>query len=178
MVNILIVGVATCLVASSQGTRRWRCGSPPAVALASHPGDRTGGEFGGASTLLAEFGAQRKHRPSGSPSPILHALGAMAASSVMFMLSSSFKTGGWRVAMLLSVVIVIPALLARYKLPDTPLFERLKQQDQLAKLPSFASFQKHSPAHLQSAQLRIDFFCAMKSGTHRSCPRCLRPELA
>jgi MFS family permease len=104
-----------------------------------------GGEFGGASSLLAEFGAQRKHRAFWvSLANLGIPLGAMAASSVMFMLSSSFKTGGWRVAMLLSVVIVIPALLARYKLADTPLFERLKQQDQLAKLPSFAVFKKHS----------------------------------
>ena len=41
-------------------------------------------------------------------------------------------------------VIVIPALLARYKLADSPLFERLKQKDQLAKMPSFAVFKKYS----------------------------------
>jgi MFS family permease len=46
--------------------------------------------------------------------------------------------------MLLSLVIVLPALLARYKLADSPLFERLKQKDQLAKMPSFAVFKKYS----------------------------------
>ena len=104
-----------------------------------------GGEFGGASSLLAEFGSQRKHRAfwmslanMGIP------LGAIAASAVMFMLRKSFKTSGWRVAMLLSLVIVIPALLARYKLADSPLFERLKQKDQLAKMPSFSVFKKYS----------------------------------
>jgi MFS transporter, MHS family, shikimate and dehydroshikimate transport protein len=70
-------------------------------------------------------------------------LGAMAASGVMPVLSKSFATTGWRIAMLLSVVILIPALLARYKLADSPLFERLKQRQQLAALPSFAVVRKH-----------------------------------
>ena len=46
--------------------------------------------------------------------------------------------------MLLSVVIVVPALLARYKLSDSPLFERLKQQQQLAEMPSLAVFKMHA----------------------------------
>jgi MFS family permease len=39
---------------------------------------------------------------------------------------------------------VIPALLARYKLADSPLFERLKQQEQRAALPSFGVFKRHA----------------------------------
>jgi MFS family permease len=38
---------------------------------------------------------------------------------------------------------VIPALLARYKLADSPLFERLKQREKLAALPSFEVVKKH-----------------------------------
>jgi MFS family permease len=45
--------------------------------------------------------------------------------------------------MLLSVVIVIPALFARYKLADSPLFERLKQRQQLAASPSLSVFKMH-----------------------------------
>lgn len=71
-------------------------------------------------------------------------LGAMAASAVMFFLSKNFQTGGWRIAMLLSAVIVIPALLARYTLADTPLFSKLKETEQLAKMPSFAVFKRYS----------------------------------
>jgi MFS transporter, MHS family, shikimate and dehydroshikimate transport protein len=45
---------------------------------------------------------------------------------------------------LLSAVIVIPALLARYKLADSPLFERVKERDQIARLPSVAVFSTHA----------------------------------
>jgi MFS family permease len=68
----------------------------------------------------------------------------MSASAVLLLFSNSFPTIGWRVAMLLSVFIVIPALLARYKLADSPFFERLKQREQLAKMPSFAVFKTHA----------------------------------
>lgn len=145
--NILIVGVSTCAVGLLPGYAKLGIAAPLLLlTLRVIQGIGLGGEFGGASSLLAEFGAQRRKGRAfwvslanmGIP------LGAMAASGVMFMLSKSFKTGGWRVAMLLSLVIVIPALLARYKLADTPLFERLKQKEQLAKLPSFAVFKQHS----------------------------------
>jgi MFS family permease len=62
----------------------------------------------------------------------------------MLLLSDTFATTGWRVAMLLSVVIVIPALLARYRLTDSPLFERLKQRERVVKLPSVAVFRTHA----------------------------------
>jgi MFS family permease len=146
LINIVIVGASTCLVGLLPGYATLGVAAPLLLLLLRViQGIGLGGEFGGASSLLAEFGSHRKHRAfwmslanMGIP------LGAIAASGVMYMLSKSFKTGGWRVAMLLSLVIVLPALLARYKLADSPLFERLKQKDQLAKMPSFAVFKKYS----------------------------------
>ena len=58
--------------------------------------------------------------------------------------------------MLLSVVIVIPALLARYKLADTPQFEQLKQTDKLAALPSFGVL-KHHPRSVILLALVVAF---------------------
>jgi MFS family permease len=72
------------------------------------------------------------------------ALGIMAASGMFLLLRNSFATTGWRVAMLSSAIIVIPALVARYKLADSPLFEQLKRKEKLARLPSFDVFRKHA----------------------------------
>jgi MFS family permease len=146
LVNILIVGVMTCATGLLPGYATLGVAAPLLLVLFRIvQGVGLGGEFGGASSLLAEFGAKRKHRAFWmSLANLGIPLGAMAASAAMYMLSGSFKTTGWRVAMLLSAVIVVPALLARYKLADTPLFERLKQQEKLAKLPSFAVFKKYS----------------------------------
>jgi len=146
MINILIVGVATCFTGLLPGYATIGIAAPILLVLIRVvQGVGLGGEFGGASSLLAEFGAKRKHRAFWmSLANLGIPMGAIAASAVMFMLSKNFKAGGWRIAMLLSALIVIPALLARYKLADTPLFEKLKKQEALAKLPSFAVFKKYS----------------------------------
>jgi len=146
LVNILIVGVTTCLTGLLPGYATLGVAAPILlVLLRVLQGIGLGGEFGGASSLLAEFGAKRKSRAFWmSLANLGIPLGAMGASAVMLVLHRSFTTTGWRVAMLFSALIVAPALLARYKLADTPLFERLKQREQLAKMPSFSVFKKYS----------------------------------
>src|SRR5262249_19505222 len=92
-----------------------------------------------------EFGARRRSRAFWmSLANLGIPLGAMSASTVLLIFNKTFTTTGWRIAMLLSAIIVIPALLARYQLADSPLFERLKQRERLARMPSFGVFKKHS----------------------------------
>jgi MFS family permease len=146
LLNILIVGITTCLTGLLPGYATLGMSAPVLlVLLRILQGIGIGGEFGGASSLLAEFAAGRRSRGFWISLANLGApLGAIAASGVMLVLSKNFATTGWRVAMVLSVLIVAPALLARYKLADSPLFEWLKQQDQLAVLPSFGVLKKHT----------------------------------
>lgn len=145
LANILIVGGATFLTGLLPGYARLGIAAPIIlVLLRIVQGVGLGGEFGGASSLLAEFGAKRKSRAFwmslasfGAP------MGSIAASAALLLFSKSFATTGWRIAMLLSAIIVVPALVARYKLADSPLFERLKHQDQLAAMPSFRVFKQY-----------------------------------
>jgi MFS transporter, MHS family, shikimate and dehydroshikimate transport protein len=145
-VNIIVVGITTCLTGLLPGYATLGIAAPILlVVLRIVQGIGLGGEFGGASALLAEFGSKRRSRAFWmSLANLGIPLGAISASAVMLLLSESFATTGWRVAMLLSVVIVIPALVARYKLTDSPLFERVKQREQLAKMPSFAVVRTHA----------------------------------
>ena len=126
IINISLVGLTTCLTGLLPGYATLGIAAPVLlVALRILQGIGLGGEFGGATALLAEFGSKRKSRAFWTSLANLGiALGGISASAVLLLLSDSFATGGWRVAMLLSVVIVIPAVLARYKLADSPLFER------------------------------------------------------
>ena len=146
LINILIVGAATCMVGLLPGRATLGIASPILlVVLRVVQGIGLGGEFGGASALLAEFGAKQRRRAFWmSLANLGIPLGGMSASAMLLLLNKTFATTGWRVAMLLSAVIVIPAILARYKLADSPLFERLKQRDQLAVMPSFAVLKKYS----------------------------------
>jgi MHS family shikimate/dehydroshikimate transporter-like MFS transporter len=146
LLSIAIVGGATCLTGLLPGYARLGMAAPALlVILRIVQGIGIGGEFGGTSSLLAEFGAERRSRAFWvSLANIGIPLGGIAASGMMLIMNKSFATTGWRIAMLLSVVIVIPALLARYKLADSPLFERLKHREQLAKMPSFGVFKMHA----------------------------------
>ena len=145
IINISLVGLTTCLTGLLPGYSTIGIAAPVLlVVLRILQGVGLGGEFGGASALLSEFASTRKSRAFWmSLANLGIALGGISASAVLLLLSDSFATGGWRIAMLLSVVIVIPAMLARYKLADSPLFERVKAREQVARLPSVAVFRMH-----------------------------------
>jgi MFS family permease len=150
LINIIVVGASTCLTGLLPGYARIGIAAPILlVILRIVQGIGVGGEFGGATSLMAEFGAKRPSRAFWmSLANLGLAIGLMAASGVFLLLRKNFATTGWRIAMLLSAVIVIPALVARYKLADSPLFEQLKREEQLAKLPSLDVFRKHASAIL------------------------------
>ena len=145
LLNIAIVGITTCLTGLLPGYASIGIAAPILlVTLRVLQGIGLGGEFGGATSLLAEFGSQRGSRAFWmSLANLGIPLGGMAASGVLLLFSKSFSTGGWRIAMLLSVVIVIPALMARFQLADSPLFERMKAREQLVAMPSFKVLKEH-----------------------------------
>ena len=146
LVNIGIVGLTTCVTGLVPSYATLGITAPILlVLLRVIQGIGLGGEFGGASALLAEFAATRRSRAFWiSLANLGIPLGGISASAVLLLLNKSFATTGWRVAMLLSAIIVVPALLARYQLADTPMFERLKEREAVAKLPSFSVFKSHA----------------------------------
>ncbi len=100
LINISIVGVATCLTGVLPGYATLGIAAPILlVALRIVQGIGLGGEFGGASALLAEFGAQRRSRAFWmSLANLGIPLGGMSASAALLLFHNSFPTYGWRVA--------------------------------------------------------------------------------
>ena len=169
LTNILIVGGSTCLTGLLPGYAKLGIVAPALlVLLRIIQGIGVGGEFGGATSLLAEFGAQRRSRAFWmSLANLGISLGLMSASVVFLLLSKTFATTGWRIAMVLSAVIVIPALVARYKLADSPLFEQLEQREQLAQMPSLDVFRKHAvPIILLATVSAFQLMDSVVSGTY------------
>jgi MFS family permease len=146
LINIGLVGLTTCLTGLLPGYATLGIAAPVLlIVLRILQGIGLGGEFGGAAALLAEFAARRRWRAFWvSVANLGIALGGLSASAVLLLFSDSFATGGWRIAMLLSAVIAVPALLARYKLADSPLFERVKARDQIVRMPSLTVFRSHA----------------------------------
>lgn len=169
LINIVVVGGSTCLTGLLPGYATLGVAAPILlVLLRIIQGIGVGGEFGGATSLLAEFGAKRRSRAFWmSLANLGIALGVMTASAVYLALSKSFATTGWRIAMLASAVIVIPALVARYKLADSPLFEQLKRREQVARMPSLNVFRKHAlPIFLLATVSAFQLMDSIVTGTY------------
>jgi MFS transporter, MHS family, shikimate and dehydroshikimate transport protein len=169
LINILIVGGSTCLTGLLPGYAKLGIVAPVLlVFLRIIQGIGVGGEFGGATSLLAEFGAKRRFRAFWmSLANLGISLGLISASAVFLVLSKTFTTTGWRIAMLLSAIVVIPALVARYKLADSPLFEQLKRREQLARMPSLGVFRKYSvPIILLATVSAFQLMDSAVSGTY------------
>ena len=169
LINILVVGASTCVTGLLPGYATLGVLAPVLlVALRVAQGIGIGGEFGGASALLAEFAADRPHRAFWiSLANLGLALGLMAGSAVFLLLRTSFATTGWRVAMWLSAIIAIPALVARARICDSPLFDQLKERRQLARMPSVDVFRTHAlPIALLSMVFAFQLMDAVVSGTY------------
>jgi MFS transporter, MHS family, shikimate and dehydroshikimate transport protein len=99
-----------------------------------------GAEWGGAAVLSVEhappgrrglFGSFTQH---GSPA------GMLLATSVFYLTrkftgTAAFLAFGWRIPFLLSVVLVAIGLFVRLRLADAEIFERVRQNDEVARLP-------------------------------------------
>ncbi|RIJ43523.1 MFS transporter, partial [Clavibacter lycopersici] len=92
-----------------------------------------GGEWGGAVLLSSEFGDPRKRgfwssaAQVGPPAGNLLANGALALLTVL-LTEEDFLAWGWRVAFLLSALLVAFGLWIRLKLEDTPVFKALQER--------------------------------------------------
>ena len=169
LVNILLVGGSTVLTGMLPGYATLGIAAPALLlCLRITQGIAVGGEFGGATCLLAEFGARRRSRAFWmSLANLGISLGLISASAVFLSLSESFATTGWRIAMLLSAVIIVPAFVARYKIADSPLFERIKARDQLARMPSIAVVRQHAmPIFLLAVVSSFQLMDSTVSGTY------------
>ena len=167
--NILVVGATTCLTGLLPGYAKIGAAAPILlILLRIVQGIGLGGEFGGASALLAEFSSQSRSRAFWmSLANLGIPLGFMSASAAMLVLNKTFANSGWRVAMLLSGIIILPALVARYKQADSPLFEQLKQREQLAGAPSLSVFREHTASIiLVAVALAFMQMDAFVSGTY------------
>lgn len=169
LISIVMMGAATCATGLLPGYAKLGVAAPILlVTCRVLQGIGLGGEFGGASSLLAEFGANRPGRAFWTSMANLGIpLGGVAASGMLLVMSRSFATSGWRIAMLSSVVIVVPALVARHKLADSPLFSRLQERERIAVMPSFAVFKKHvGPIVLLALVIAFSHMDSYVTGTY------------
>src|SRR5246127_3084690 len=159
--TLLCMGIATFLIAfvptySSIGI--W--GAIILTVLRMLQGVGVGGEWGGSVLLAMEWSRTHGQRglvaswpQFGVPCGLLLSTIAVAIFSAIS--GDQFVTWGWRLPFALSIVLVGVGLWIRLGILETPVFQKLLDEDKIEKAPIIEVFRKHPKEIALSALLRL-----------------------
>lgn len=139
--TLLITGVATFVIGLLP--THADIGATAAVLLVLlrfAQGVGLGGEWGGAVLLSSEFGDPARRGFWASAAQVGPPAGTLLANGVIAVLGAAlspadFLAWGWRVAFLLSAVLVLFGLWIRAKLEETPVFQAIAEQGDRPEAP-------------------------------------------
>jgi MFS family permease len=141
LLTVSIMGGATVLVGLLPGYGSIGVLAPIIlVALRMLQGLALGGEYGGAAIYVAEHAPDNRRGLYTSWIQTTATIGLFLALAVIliFRLSmgdAAFADFGWRIPFLLGAILVIAALYIRFKLQETPLYQRAKEQGKTSSAP-------------------------------------------
>ena len=118
-----------------------------------------GGEWGGASLTVLEHAPAEKRGFYASFVQIGFPIGLVLAS-LMFALvtklpDADFTSYGWRIPFLISIVLLGVGTFVRARVPETPVFERLKKRDGLSRNPVGEAVGKNTKTFLIAVGLKL-----------------------
>ncbi|SFB55518.1 metabolite-proton symporter [Amycolatopsis marina] len=139
--TMLIMGVATCAIGLVPTFETIGLTAPILLVLLRFAqGIAIGGEWGGAVLMAVEYAPAGKRGLYGSFPQVGLALGLMLGTGVFAALNvamsdAAFLAWGWRIAFLLSAVLVLVGMFIRLKVMETPAFRKLEEHEQKATVP-------------------------------------------
>ena len=149
VLTLLVMGIATFLIGFLPTYNDIGVWAPIfLLVLRVLQGLGIGGEWGGAVLMAIEYAPKERRGFYGSWPQIGVPAGLFLATIVVALLSmvsdQAFLAWGWRVAFLLSALLVAVGLYIRLKILETPMFERLKKTQEQAKVPFFELWRTHT----------------------------------
>ncbi|AZS89323.1 MFS transporter [Streptomyces griseoviridis] len=139
--TLVLIGAATFLIGLLPGYATLGPVAPAALVLLRFAqGVGVGGEWGGAVLLSSEFGDPRRRGFYASAAQVGPPAGNLLANGVLAALGATlteaqFESWGWRVAFLLSGVLVGFGLWIRAKLEETPVFKAMEAEKSRPEAP-------------------------------------------
>lgn len=139
--TLLLIGVATVVIGAIPSYATIGIVAPIAlIALRLAQGVGVGGEWAGAVLISSEHGDPEKRGLYGSAAQIGPPLGNLMANGMLALLAASLTTDqflswGWRIAFLVSALLVGAGLIIRVKLEETPVFEELQETGRVSRSP-------------------------------------------
>jgi metabolite-proton symporter len=161
IITLLLMGLSSALIGLLPGTASIGAAAPVLlVALRILQGIAVGGEWSGSVLLSMEWGDQRRRGLMASWPQIGVPIGLILGTGMMSLLATAsgdtFKTWGWRVPFLASILLVAVGLWVRLRVMETPLFARLLERGEqsIRKLPVVEVVKRHPKEIVLSALLR------------------------
>ncbi len=139
--TLLLMGIATALMGLLPGYARIGIAAPILLSILRFlQGAGVGGEWGGSVLLSMEYGDNRRRGFWASwPQtgvPVGLALSALAVIVFRALFpGAAFDSIGWRIPLLLSLVLLLVGLYIRLRILETPSFTRVKQEGRLSRDP-------------------------------------------
>jgi MFS transporter, MHS family, shikimate and dehydroshikimate transport protein len=153
VMTLLIMGVATFLIGLLPSYQEIGVAAPVLMlVLRVLQGIGLGGEWGGAVLMTYEYAEPHRRGLFASLPQIGLSIGLCLASGVVALFSyllsdAQFLAWGWRVAFLLSVILVGIGIYIRLRIFETPEFAALKAMQGEARIP-FLDMIKEYPANI------------------------------
>ena len=148
VLTILIMGVATFLIGLLPTYATVGIWAPVMLLfLRIFQGIGIGGEWGGAVLMAVEHSPAGRRGFYGSWPQIGGPAGLLLSSGMVYLLSylpeADFFSWGWRIAFLISAVLVAVGLYIRLKIMETPAFTRIQESDKVVHVPFFELWRTH-----------------------------------
>jgi len=160
MATMLIMGIGTFLIGCLPTYAQIGIWAPALlIGLRLLQGIGVGGEWGGAALMVIEHAPDGKRGFYGSLVQIGFPAGIAGSTATFLLLAwlpeADFLSWGWRLPFLFSAVLVAVGLFVRLRLSETPVFERVKQQQAVARMPLAELFSDHGRSLLIAIGLKI-----------------------
>lgn len=151
VMTLLLTGVATALIGVLPTYAAIGVAAPILlVTLRIIQGFGVGGEWGGAILIATEHATPKRRSLYGSFAQYGVPIGVLTSNLVFLAISGlpdeDFLTYGWRIPFLISIVLVVVGLVTRVKLSDAPEFKRIKDNDEVARMPFLELVRTHPRA--------------------------------
>ena len=129
------------------------------VLLRVLQGVALGGEWGGASLMVVEHAPAHRRGLYGSLVQVGFPIGLVAASVVFSSVSTlpdiEFRSWGWRIPFLFSVLLIAIGIFVRARLPETPVFEHIKSRQEIVASPFLETILRNPRSFLIAVGLKL-----------------------
>jgi MFS transporter, MHS family, shikimate and dehydroshikimate transport protein len=160
MLTMICMGLSTAAIGLLPNHARIGIAAPMLlVLLRVLQGVALGGEWGGASLMVLEHAPPNRRGLFGSLVQVGFPIGLVSASAIFSLITmlpdGDFKSWGWRVPFVISILLIAVGLFVRARLPETPVFETIKARGQIIRAPLIEILLKNPRSFLVAVGLKL-----------------------